>query len=65
MTEKRVRTIDEIIFESADPPVTLPRGAEYAVEAVLDKGIILCADDGERFMIDLNTFENGFEAVAP
>jgi len=63
MEVKRVRTIEEIVFDRADPPVTLEKGSIYSVEAVLDKGIILYTDDGERFMIDLNTFESGFEAV--
>lgn len=62
MDEKRVRTIEEIVFETADPPVTLPKGAVYAVEAVLEGGVVLNGG-GERFMIDLTTFENGFEAV--
>ena len=60
---RRVRTVEEIVFESADPPVTLPKGSVYSVEAVLEKGIILYTDEGERFMIDLPTFEQGFEAV--
>ena len=63
MEEKRVRTIEEIVFESADPPVTLKKGEVYRVEAVLPGGIILYTDGGERFMIDLDTFEKGFEAV--
>lgn len=65
MDVKRVRTIDDIVFDRADPPVTLPRGSVYSVEAVMENGIILCDDAGERFMIDLTTFENGFEAVRP
>lgn len=63
MDEKRVRTVEEIVFENADPPVILPKGSVYGVEAVLENGIILHTDEGERFMIDLTTFENGFEAV--
>lgn len=61
--DKRVRTVEEIVFESADPPVTLEKGRVFGVEAVLDQGIILYTDDGDRFMIDLDTFERGFEAV--
>lgn len=60
---KRVRTVEEIVFERADPPVTLPKGSVYSVEAVLEGGIILYTEEGERFMIDLSTFEEGFEAV--
>ena len=63
MEVKRVRTVEEIVFDRSDPPVTLEKGSIYNVEAVLDGGIILYTDDGERFMIDLTTFENGFEAV--
>lgn len=63
MNEKRVRTIDEIVFDRTDSPVTLPKGSVYGVEAVLDGGIILYTEAGERFMIDLTTFESGFEAV--
>ena len=33
------------------------------VEAVLQNGIILFTDGGERYVIELGTFENGFEAV--
>lgn len=63
MSDKRVRTVEEIIFETADPPVTLPKGTVYCVEAVLDNGVILYNEDGDRFIIDLMTFEDGFEAV--
>ena len=63
MLDKRVRTVEEIIFETADPPVNLPKGTVYCVEAVLDNGIILYTEDGDRFAIDLKTFEDGFEAV--
>ena len=44
--------------------MTLAKGSVYGVEAVLDNGIILYTDLGDRFMIDLATFEAGFEAVA-
>ena len=63
MADKRVRTVDDIIFENARPPVTLPMGAEYGVEAVVEGGVILYTDEGERFLIDFNTFEAGFEAI--
>ena len=63
MNPKRVKTIEEIIFEQTDPPEVLPKNSEYCVEAVLENGIILYSDDGDRFMIDLTTFEAGFEAV--
>ena len=63
MNPKRVRTIEEIVFDREDPPEVLSKGSEYCVETVLENGIILYTDDGERFMIDLNTFEAGFEAV--
>ena len=60
---RRVRTVEESVFEHADPPVTLAKGSVYCVEAVLEGGIILYNDEGDRFMIDLITFEKGFEAV--
>ena len=63
METRRVRTVEQIVFENADPPVTLEKGSVYGVEAVMEGGIILFTEDGERFMIDLQTFENGFEAV--
>lgn len=63
MPEKKVRTIDDIVFESVDPPITLPKGTVYGVEAVVEGGIILVEADGERFMIDLKTFEAGFEVA--
>ena len=63
MADRRVRTVDDIVFETADPPVTLAKGSVYGVEAVLENGVILYTDGRERFMIDLETFENGFEAV--
>lgn len=63
MFDKRVRTVEEIIFETAEPPVTLPKGTVYNVEAVLDNGVILYTDEGDRFIIDFKTFEDGFEAV--
>ena len=63
MDEKRVRPVEEIVFERAAPPVTLPKGSVYSVEAVREGGIILYTEEGERFMIDLATFEEGFEAV--
>jgi hypothetical protein len=63
MTMRRVRTVEEIVFEKADPPVTLPKGAVYMVYEVIDGGIVLLAEDGELIAIDQNTFEAGFEAV--
>ena len=36
--DRRVRTVEEIVFEKADPPVTLAKGSVYSVEAVLDNG---------------------------
>ena len=63
MFDKRVRTVGEIIFETADPPVILHKGIVYSVETVLDNGVKLYTEDGDRFIIDLKTFEDGFEAV--
>ena len=47
MNPKRVRTIEEIIFEQVDPPEVLPKGSEYWVESVQENGIILFTDDGD------------------
>ncbi|MBQ8087123.1 MAG: hypothetical protein IJ234_01710 [Clostridia bacterium] len=63
MEIKRVRCCEEIVFEQENPPVVLPKGSEYMVEVVLEQGIILYTETGERFMIDLATFEAGFEAA--
>ena len=63
MERRRVRTIDDIVFDKKDHAVTLYKGNEYEVEKVLERVIILCTDDGDRIMIDLETFENGFEAI--
>ena len=63
MADKRVRAIDDIVFDSVQPPVVLRKGTEFFVEAVLPEGIILYTAEGERCMIDLRTFEAGFEAV--
>ena len=60
---KKVRTVDDIIFESAEPPITLLKGAVFLVEMVLADRIVLQAEDGEYYEIDLDTFEAGFEAV--
>ncbi len=60
---KKVRTIDEIIFEKADPPVTLPKGMEFEVVQVKPEGIILRSGEEDWIQIDLNTFEAGFEAI--
>ena len=65
MELKRVRTIDDIVFRQVDTDVTLPGNSIFFVEKVLATGIILCSETGERLMIDLETFENGFEAVSP
>lgn len=63
MEEKRVRTVDDIVFAQADPPVTLAKGSVYLVEEVVGDWIILREEDGPSFMIDQITFEAGFEAV--
>lgn len=59
MEEKRVRAIDDIIFESAG--ITLPKGSVYVIGGVNDRGVILEAADGDRWQIDFTTFEAGFE----
>ncbi len=32
MNPKRVRTVEEIVFDRANPPEILPKGSEYYVE---------------------------------
>ena len=61
---KHVRTREEIIFDKLDPPVVLPKGAVFGVTDVVENGIILVGEDGEPVMIDLYTFEAGFEALS-
>lgn len=57
--EKKVRTCDDIVFEEAG--ITFHKGMIFKVEEVCDRGIILNTMIGERYMIDFDTFENGFE----
>lgn len=56
---KKVRTCDDITFEEAG--ITFSKGMVFMIEAVEEQGIILYTELGERFMIDYETFENGFE----
>ena len=49
MFDKRVRTVEEIIFETAAPPVILHKGIACCVETVHDNGVILYTEDGDRF----------------
>ena len=49
MFDKRVRTVEEIIFETAAPPVILHKGIVCCVETVHDNGVILYTEDGDRF----------------
>ena len=63
MEVQRVRTIDDISYEQEKETVTIHKGSEFFVEKVLEKGIILCSDEGERMMIDLDSFEKWFEAL--
>ena len=60
----RVRAVDDIIFECETPPVVIREGAVYEVEGRNDFGIILCEEKtGERYLMDFQTFEVGFEAM--
>ena len=61
---KHVRTREEIVFDKSDPPVVLEKGAVFGVAEVVENGIILVGEDGEPVMIDLYTFEAGFEALS-
>lgn len=56
---KRVMVSEDIIFEEAG--ITFKKGMIFVVEEVNEQGIILDAESGERYMIDFDTFENGFE----
>ena len=56
---KKVKAADDIVFEKAG--ITIEKGSVIFVESVLENGIILYTEDGERYMIDLDTFEDGFE----
>lgn len=56
---KKVRTIDDIHFEEAG--ISFPKGMIFMIESVEAEGIILYTESGERFMLDFDTFENGFE----
>jgi len=56
---KKVRAYDDIVFEEKN--ITLPKGSVYAIEEISGLGIILRDDRENRFMIDLDTFEKGFE----
>ena len=64
MSEKRVRTIEVIELEQHNPPLRLEKGSQYIVEDVVESWIILRSEDGPSFMVDLPTFEVGFEAVS-
>ena len=55
---KKVVASDDIFFEKEG--ITIPKGKVFFIESVSEQGIILYTED-ERYMIDLNTFENGFE----
>lgn len=56
---KRVKASDDIIFEEAG--ITIPKGTVFMIESLNNMGIILYTEEGDRYMIDLVTFENGFE----
>ena len=56
---KKVKASDDIIFEKAG--ITIPKGTVFFIESVMQNGIILYTEEGERYMIDLDTFEDGFE----
>ena len=61
---RHVRTREEIIFDKNDPPVVIPKGAVFGVANVVENGIVLIGEDAEPVMIDLYTFEAGFEALS-
>ena len=57
---KKVRAVDDILFD-AKPEFNIARGTVFAVGGVQENGVILEAADGDRFLLDLDTFEKGFE----
>ena len=63
MEEKKVMASDDIIFEDAHPVVRITKGTVFLVEEVVQGGVILNTSEGERYLIDFDTFEAGFEAV--
>ena len=56
---KKVKASDDIIFEKAG--ITIQKETVFFIESVMQNGIILYTEEGERYMIDLDTFEDGFE----
>lgn len=57
---KKVRAIDDIIFEGNEE-MNIAKGTVFAIEDVAQGGVILNTEEGERFLLDFETFENGFE----
>lgn len=57
---KKVRATDDIIFDLA-PEYNIAKGTVFAIGGVQEDGVILETEAGERFLLDTDTFENGFE----
>ncbi|MCQ2452692.1 MAG: hypothetical protein MJ075_06125 [Oscillospiraceae bacterium] len=57
---KKVRAVDDIEFELA-PEYNIAKGTEFGIGGVQDDGVILIAANGDRFLLDTDTFEAGFE----
>lgn len=56
---KRVIASDDIVFEKE--AVTIKKGQIFIIEEVRERGIVLVEENGERYLMDLTSFENGFE----
>ena len=61
MEVKKVMASDDIYFDNSEPKMMIPKGTVFVVEEVAKGGVILNTADGERYIIDFDTFEAGFE----
>lgn len=57
---KKVRAVDDIEFDLA-PEYNIAKGTIFGIGGVQEDGVILLAENGERFLLDTDTFEAGFE----
>ncbi len=62
MSEKRVIAIYDLVLDKAAPAVNIPKGTVCAVEDVIENWVILRLADGSSCMVDIPTFEVGFDA---
>lgn len=57
---KKVKAFDNIVFE--EKGITLAKGTVFEIEEIGAPGVILRDAEGSRWLIDLDTFEKGFDA---